>query len=283
MRPIFLVEADKEELLAEFKQLLEGKLDDGKIEIRYKYEYKDQRPKAKILYTPKAWAKMKILIQDFSGEVGWHGIVDRKSDNEFLVSDIVVYKQSVTGATVTTKEEEYDAFIREFQEAHLDEMLEGRKNMLNFHGHSHVNMEVSPSSTDINDRAMKMGNQMDGFYIFTIQNKSGKMNNWIYDYDNNIMYEPGDIISDVVFDDGLLSDFLVGARRLVTENTWTKKSDTTAKKDEKKFNSWPKADDKKTAPAKPKKNDAFNDSWESENSVYLPGYYPYYNSNWEME
>ena len=40
MRPIFLVEADKEELLAEFKQLLEGKLDDGKIEISYKYEYK---------------------------------------------------------------------------------------------------------------------------------------------------------------------------------------------------------------------------------------------------
>ena len=75
-----------------------------------------------------------------SGEKWQHGTVLRtensKSDsNEFIVEDIFVYPQEVTGSTVTTDQEAYSKWLYELD----DDIF----NNLRMQSHSHCNMGVS--------------------------------------------------------------------------------------------------------------------------------------------
>ena len=202
MKPIFITEAEKQKLLDEFQQkLAKMRMFDGKLSMEQSYEYKEKLPKAVLWYTPKAWIKMISLVDSFTGEVGWHGSIERVkgSTNEYVVKDIFVYPQTVTGAHVDTDEEEYHDFIMEVIQQHESDP----DFCLNFHGHSHVNMAVSPSGTDISDQKTKMEDQKTGFYVFTIQNKQRDSKTWIYDYDNNIAYMPEDVEIDITLDESI--------------------------------------------------------------------------------
>ena len=66
-------------------------------------------------------------------------------------------------------------------------------NKLRFHGHSHVNMGVSPSGVDTKYQDDILKNLND-FYIFGIFNKREDNYLIIYDITNNIVYEDKDII-----------------------------------------------------------------------------------------
>ena len=219
MKPIFLTEERKAQLLADFEKMLaKTSMINGKLEISKEFEYeKGAYLNAKLWYTPTAWAKMTMLVDMFSGEVGWQGVVERIEDNEFLVSDILVYPQVVTAAHVDTNEQDMSEFIIANQ---LKYEEEGK--CINFQGHSHVNMSVSPSGTDMEDQKSRMVGQKDGFYIFTIQNKKRESNTWIYDYDNNVMYSTKEIDVDVWMDnDELMSEFLADAKDIVVSQAST--------------------------------------------------------------
>lgn len=266
MKPIFLSEADIDELIDELKAKMgKTRMFDGSFEFKYVYEFKDKHPKANLIYTASAWAKMKQLVMDFSSEVGWHGIIHREDENTFIVTDILVYPQTVTGATVTTNEEEYHKFITPYRE----EMAEDPTTSINFHGHSHVNFAVSPSTVDISDQKQKMESMKRGFYVFTIHNKKGESNTWIYDFDNNMMYDNNEIEQTVLTDDGELFDFIAASKKVVkTSASPIAKAD---KKDDKYPKYWNAADKKEE-----KKGNYFDD----DESPYLPGYYPYGDSRY---
>ena len=129
---------------------------------------------------------MRELVRNCPKEVGWHGFGEWIDDLTFKITDIVVYPQTVTGATVTTDETEYALWL-------LDISTEDLKTM-RFQGHSHVNMACNPSSTDLDlyNKYLASLNKND-FYIFFICNKRGELNALLYDLKTNTKYTKTDL------------------------------------------------------------------------------------------
>lgn len=198
MKPIQISSQHKEKIIKKFHEELEkARLSNGTFNFNVKID--DTLPKdtekPNIQINSDAYLKMITLISDNTGEVGWHGIVYR-NENTFLISDIVVYPQEVSGANVTTDEKEYGEWL------HLS-LDDETFNHLRFHGHSHVNMTASPSGTDdqmYHNILQTLG--PDDYYIFAIMNKKLQSNFWIYDFAQNIIFEDRDITLEVIDSNG---------------------------------------------------------------------------------
>ena len=158
-------------------------------------------PDIAIHMTLLAYVKMSKLVATSDKEIAWHGHVT-KEGNVMTINDIYVYPQVVTSATVDAHEEQYGGWmISTFKE---------ELNHIRMQGHSHVNMGVSPSSTDTT-YYKDLLSQIDDFYIFLIINKKGEVHTRVYDKINNVLYTevPLNIIQD-----GVILDL----------NGWTKSS-----------------------------------------------------------
>ena len=168
---------------------------------------------ATIHFTAEAYTKMVMLIQRFDKEVAWHGVakrMDGEGDN-YIIEDIDVYPQLVSGATVEMDENEYTNWFTENRE---DE----RFGFLNMQGHSHVNMGTSPSATDIDhQKTILQALPQNGFYIFVICNKRLECNARIYDMSKNIMFENDDISITI---DGY-DEFFADAKKLVRDRVYS--------------------------------------------------------------
>lgn len=230
-KPIKATEEMKAEILADVAKKLESmNAFDGKFKIEFDYQY-GEKDKARVSFTPLAWRKQKRLIADFYTEVGWHGICKRDPEDSahFIVEDIIVFPQAVTGATVTPSQEEYDMWKGMLP----DEQF----NNLRFHGHSHVNMEVNPSNTDTTYQK-KLSDGIEGadfteeerkavleamgdscFYVFMILNKSGKFWVRIRDMYYNIEYSSNEI--EVIHEEEIdeLALFIADAKSKVHSST----------------------------------------------------------------
>ncbi len=134
-------------------------------------------PDITVQITPNAYIKMVRLVNGFDKEVAWHGYVT-KTEQTYLISDIVVYPQTITATTVDADETLYPQWIRE-QGEHL--------NNLRFQGHSHVNMGVSPSTTDIT-YFKDLLEQVNDYYIFLIINKNHQTHIRVYDKVQNVLF-----------------------------------------------------------------------------------------------
>lgn len=270
-RPIFLSEADKKSLLEEIMKQFRRKMFDGKFNLSYTYHYDAKRPKARIVYTREAWDKMKGLILGFDTEIGWHGVIERyQDDHSFIVKDIIVYPQRITASTVQTDDEPYHKFLMDCFDKDL---------CISFHGHSHVNFSVSPSGVDDKDREDKMENQRDGFYVFTIQNKRGEKNYWIYDYDNNVIYEKEDVVEEVLNAEDSVWEFIENAKKIAVKTTGT----TAAPKTPAPYVAPVKKEEKEKIKQRNNYFD-YDPFWDDDDDddnrkyaigAYLPGYYPY--------
>ncbi len=143
----------------------------------------------KIVYSKKAWMKTCLLVMNRNLEVGWHGVV-RRSENpaEFIVEDVLIFPQRVTSASTEPEDADYVNW--------QDSLNTETFNKVRLYGHSHVNMGVSPSSTDIKYRADLL-KDVDDFYVFQIFNKKGYISSQVYDVREGILYE-GDNVELVV-------------------------------------------------------------------------------------
>lgn len=218
-KPIKITDEIRDKLIREFRNsILKSKLSDGKISYNASLDMKDE--KATLLFTEKAYMKMQGLISHFDKEVGWHGIATRTgNENEYLISDILVYPQTVTGATVTTDQVKYQEWLI----SHDIEVF----NNIRMQGHSHVNMGVTPSGVDLAlyDNIL---NQLtdDMFYIFMIWNKRGEKTIKIYDMLTNTLFENNDVTIDVVNEVVGLNEFIKHADSLVKVEQYTYKKYT---------------------------------------------------------
>lgn len=191
------------------------KSDNGKLTFTLDMGAVDR--KATLYFTELAWLKMTELVSDFNSEVGWHGVARRGDDpekDEYIVSDIMVYPQEVTGATVTTDQTEYNQWLFSFDNDVF--------NHIRFQGHSHVNMGVTPSGTDLSlySRILDMLGPRD-FYIFLIINKSGQMTIKIYDMAKNILFETNDVEVRPFSKEIGLMDFIKQAKEIVKTKAYT--------------------------------------------------------------
>jgi hypothetical protein len=211
-RPIVLTEEIKKKALADFSSILDGmKMSDGKISYSTSFSYKDAN--AIVWLTQEAYRKIVALVMGFSDEVGWHGTVSRVGDincageNEFIIEDIFVYPQEVTGSTVNTDQTAYTQWLYALDNATF--------NKIRMQGQSHVNMGVTPSGVDDKHRQQILDQlEKDMFYVFMIWNKSLSVHTLIYDMQRNVLYEDRDVTVKLVGDEAM-DTFLADAKEKV--------------------------------------------------------------------
>lgn len=214
-KPIKLTPELKQQAVQEFaKALSEMKMADGKLSYSKNFTYKNEE-KAKILFTPTAYAKMVSLLMAFESEVAWHGVGERMDEKTFVISDILVYPQTVTGTTVDMDTEKYAMWLMENDE-------DDRFNHIIMQGHSHVKMQTSPSPVDKNHQEEILAQLTDDmYYIFMIWNKRLEHTTKIYDLQNNTMYEDNEIEYGIMDDQCDLDEFIDEANKQVVEHKYT--------------------------------------------------------------
>lgn len=133
--------------------------------------------------TPIAEAKMNALVQGCSLEIAWRGVVNRIDDWTFIIEDVYLPKQTVTGASVEIEAEDMTNLRnRLVQEGVIEPVTDPNAKPtkgLYFHGHSHVNMGVTPSGIDEATRKEEMESNVP-FYVWMIRNKRGETSCCVY-------------------------------------------------------------------------------------------------------
>lgn len=245
-KPICMTEAMINETLEDVRaKLHDMKLRDGKHTLDISYYYPPSDPAhpeldhAVVTFTKLAWEKQNRLISEFGDEVGWHGLCHRDPENDqhFIVEDLIVFPQEVTGSTVTPTQEEYQDWNRNLPQEQL--------RACRYHGHSHVNMPTSPSGTDNKVQEEILG-RLDGdgfcgkgkeryleslgdtyFYIFMIWNKRGEHHARIYDLYTNRYYDEKEV--DIEYErDMAMDEFLRDAKQKVKKHTYQTTAPKTA-------------------------------------------------------
>ena len=167
----------------------------------------------KVTFTPLAWTKMWTLVDAFDSEVAWAGLCSRTAERQFLVEDILVHKQTVTGGTVRTDPAEYDEWLDQYRENDPDTFFK-----IALHGHSHYNFAAYPSGKDAEvQRDYTAWLDGDMFYIFVIANRRREFWIKVYDKATNMMYWESAVeinVADSGFD---YQNFIQEAKSLVTD------------------------------------------------------------------
>lgn len=215
------LEEAKSRIFAEFVEQFR-KAASGTGKIKFEKEITSVDKKAELRFSELAWIKMNTLVQNYGTEIGWHGLCERiEGEDAYLVSDIMVYPQAVTGVTVTPDQIEYQNWLI----GHPDEVF----NRIRFQGHSHVNMDVTPSAVDTafyDEIVSQLGPE--DFYVFLVINKSGKKHVRIYDRLKNLYFGPNDVAV-TIRNDGLgVEDLLKDAAEKVTDRKPVTPANTTA-------------------------------------------------------
>lgn len=212
-RPIKLTEELKQNVIEEFAAALDSiKMADGKINYSKAFQYKGGE-KATITFTPEAYDKMMALVISFESEVAWHGVGCRTEGANFLITDILVYPQTVTGTQVEMDTDEYAKWLMSDDD---------RLNHIVMQGHSHVNMSTTPSSVDLTHQDDILSQLTpDMFYIFVIWNKKNESTIKIYDLANNTLYEDNDIEYVVADEDKSIGYFLTESKEQVKRKAIT--------------------------------------------------------------
>ena len=146
-----------------------------------------------IYISANAYVKMRMLVDKMSTEVGWYGTVTKCPglQETYVIEDILVYPQTVTGATC----EQDETKMFDFEMSLTTEQVNSKR----FQGHSHVNMGVTPSGVD-EQFYQDLLTQVNDYFIICITNKKNDYTVRFYDVENNILYT--DLELKVLLDDG---------------------------------------------------------------------------------
>lgn len=136
-------------------------------------------PKVKIEYP--ALLKMKCYVDGCDKEIGWLGLVEKK-DGTYIIKDVEIMKQTVTATSVDIKEEG----LQEYAERLMARGNYDNLDKIRCWGHSHVNMQVYPSSTD--EETFKEYYQDCDYFIRIIANKKGDLKLDVAELTNHVLY-----------------------------------------------------------------------------------------------
>ena len=137
-----------------------------------------------VLYTPDAYQTIDYIIQASNLEIGWLGLVEKTKTNNYLIYDIIVPEQEVSGAETDITPETL-AFV-------IAQLISEDKNPnhLRYWGHSHVNMAPYPSNQDEEEfQEFLDPSQISDFFIRGIYNKQGHRKVDIADIADNRLYQ----------------------------------------------------------------------------------------------
>ena len=166
-----------------------------------------------IYISANAYVKMRMLVDQMSTEVGWYGTVTKCPglQETYVIEDILVYPQTVTGATC----EQDETKMFDFEMSLTTEQVNTKR----FQGHSHVNMGVTPSGVD-EQFYQDLLTQVTDYFIICITNKKNDYTVRFYDVENNILYT--DVPIQLIQNDGsLYLDWYETNKEQVKEHTYT--------------------------------------------------------------
>lgn len=174
---------------------------------------------AVVRISPTAWLKIQALVMGYDKEVGWYATVEKLKDGEFRIKDVLVYPQIISSAFVE------DTFINgdsSEMEAWMDTLTDEQFNERRGQGHSHVNMSVTPSSTDKDfwkSFAMSVSKTNNNPYVVTmIINKKLEMIWWICDWEEQREYKNDQITVLIEIEEGVSNiEFFAASKELVRE------------------------------------------------------------------
>lgn len=254
MKPIVMTQEAEDKVLKSFFEKFRKQWEDFKRnmnETKFTFSAniaETAKEKVTILFTQQAYLRMMMLVDYYDSEVAWYGLVQKMDDKLYRVYDIKICKQFVTGGKVDTEDEDTLEFFNSLTDDEAEHM--------HFQAHSHVNMSTTASGVDLQNQADVIRNMgKTGFYIFQIWNKSGDINTYLYDLDNNVFYDKKDVYIEIEDDMKTIGDFLLSTEALVVEKKVTP------------ANQFAKFDNKKP-----------DNKYEP---TYLPGYVPYYDERWD--
>lgn len=230
MKRLSLTQEDKDLIVEEFKKSLYNfRSNQDKFVYEKKFseltKIDEENIKKPIIYfSMEAWLKMLMLVKNCDKEIAWQASVEKRKyknkensdDFYYYIKQVFVYPQKVTGTFVDVNEVKYAEWSLQLE----DDVY----NNLRFQGHSHVNMGVSPSGTDLNtyqnflDQLTK-----DDYYIFMIMNKRQEFNIMVYDYAQDILFENKDCFVDVLTSQGSLTRWVEENMKLVEHKEETRK------------------------------------------------------------
>lgn len=139
----------------------------------------------KVYIAPLALMKMKYYVQLSNKEIGWLGEAYKDEQSNYIyIKDVMLFKQEVHMTTCEITPEGLSDFAKELLQ------LENGMNIWNnltVWGHSHVNMDVSPSSQDHDQmKVFKDGGHK--WFLRIIANKSGELEITLFDYELNLIF-----------------------------------------------------------------------------------------------
>lgn len=133
-----------------------------------------------VYFTNAVLQAINYIVMNSDKEVAWLGRVEQLDDGNYLVSDLYLPKQTVTGASVDIDPDALANLALEIMDAGHD------PDTLRYHGHSHVDMGVTPSQTDQNH----MMEYLEGvdWFIRSIHNRKGNLRVDVFDKANNLIH-----------------------------------------------------------------------------------------------
>lgn len=170
-------------------------------------------PTKTVYFTPTVAAKIPKLVEVLPGEVGAYGSVHQLNDDTYLITELFVYPQETSAATVTTDDANYAAWLNTLDDTTI--------NSLNFQMHSHVNMGVSPSTTDIETNLRLTHSSKKPFYIFAIVNKKGEMDIRVYDKETDSVYSKEHVKTGIYHLGAPLDDWVKESMKMIKTKTYT--------------------------------------------------------------
>lgn len=185
----------KDYILDKFKDASKNDIEDfevSKAEVKKHLAALDEDSitKPTVQITAETYLKMFQLVEQCNTEISWHGLVSRDKENAiYTLYHIMMFPQINSGVSTTTDETEFAEWQRTLIED-PDFPIED----LRLHGHSHVNMPVYSSGVDDKYQSDIIRKIEDGdYYIFMVLNKKHDICCFIYDYDQNILFETSDL------------------------------------------------------------------------------------------
>lgn len=137
----------------------------------------------RIIVNKKALDMMEIIVERCKLEVGWLGTVSKINESTFHIEEVFLPEQEVSAASTDLMEDGMAKLVEKL----LAEGRDDAVSKLRFWGHSHVNMGISPSTTD--DSTMKEFEENGcEFFVRAIMNKRGEAKFDLYDYKRGISY-----------------------------------------------------------------------------------------------
>jgi hypothetical protein len=159
-----------------------------------------------VYYTQEVLLAIQYIVAKSTKEVGWLGLVE-EGPGYYVIREIFVPEQKVTAVTT---EIEPDAMIA----LTLKLLAEGKDpSMLRYWGHSHVNMGVTPSTTDENQVEEYLEHA--DWFIRGIYNKAGASKVDVYDVEGDVIHQ---CVKNIVVPSKLPDDYLEALDNILAAN-----------------------------------------------------------------